>query len=446
LIRIILTKRPGDKMNENVVAPLNPIKTIRAHKILSVAFLALALTSIAVVNSFRFSPDPSGDASFINRAQQKSVPGIKVSASALGADESERSFGENLAGYNIQPVWLSIENETDEALALLPVAMDPDYYSAYEVSYRFHGALSWFANRARDEFFLKRQMPSDLPPHSKTTGFVYGVLDAGIKYAHIMIVGKGRVESFELALLVPGPPFVGTNIRAEKVYPGTKIEELDLSSLRERFANFACCTKGPEGKRDGDPLNLVIIESKQDPIVPLIARGWHLARQLDFASAIETARAFLLRDPYRTSPVSPLYVFGRREDVVVQKARSTINERIHARFWLTPYTFDNRRVWVGHVSRDIGVRPTDQTWNLTTHKIAPDVDFDRAYFLQDLIMSGFSERFGYVNGVGAAPPSAPRANLTGDPYYTDGLRAVIFLSNQITPLGKVDRLAWETPP
>jgi hypothetical protein len=324
--------------------------------------------------------------------------------------------------------------------------MDPDYYSPYEVSYRFHGALSFAANRARDEFFLKEQIASILPPHSKTTGFVYGVLDAGVKYAHIVITGHNRLETFDFALSVPGPAFVGTNIRADTVYPGKKIENLELGSLRTTFAKQACCTTNSDGTRDGDPLNLVIVESKQDPIVPFIARDWHLARQLDVVSAIETARAFIFRDEFLTSPVSPLYVFGRKEDVVVQKARSTINERVHARLWLTPYTFEGRRVWMGQVSRDIGVRLTDQTWNLTTHKIAPDVDFDRAYLLQDLLMSGFVERYGYVDGVGAAPPSAPRTNLTGDPYYTDGLRAVIFLSNQTTPLGDIDRLPWEVPP
>src|SRR5262249_53726713 len=109
---------------------------------------------------------------------------------------------------------------------------------------------------------------------------------------------------------------------------------------------------------------------------------------------------------------------GRSEDIVVQKARSTINERVHARFWLTSYTFEGRRIWIGQVSRDIGVRLTSQTWNLTTHKIGPDVDFDRAYLLQDLLTSGFVERYGYVDGVGAAPASEPRENLTGDPYYT----------------------------
>jgi len=60
-------------------------------------------------------------------------------------------------------------------------------------------------------------------------------------------------------------------------------------------------------------------------------------------------------------------------------------------------------------------------------------------------MSGFVERYGFVTGVGAAPPSAPRTNLTGDPYYTDGLRAVVFLSNQTRSLEDIDRLPWEVP-
>src|SRR5262249_191397 len=145
-------------------------------------------------------------------------------------------------------------------------------------------------------------------------------------------------------------------------------------------------------------------------IVPFVARGWHLARQLNVTSAIDTARAFIFRDEFLTSPVSPLYLFGRKEDIALQKARSTINERVHARLWLTPYTFEGRRVWIGQVSRDIGVRLTHQTWNLTTHKIGPDVDFDRGYLVQDLMMSGFVELYGYVNGVGATGMSRPLLN------------------------------------
>jgi hypothetical protein len=423
------------------------MKSARPYQIIAgVVGLGLLAAALTFGQSFSFNPDPTGDASFISRAQQKSASGIKVSISALGARESRQSFGENLARHDVQPVWLSIENGTDEQLTFLPITMDPDYYSPYEVSYRFHGALSFGANRARDEFFLKRQISGILPPHSTTTGFMYGVLDAGVKYARIVIAGNNFIETFDFALPVPGPTFVGTNIRAENIYPDKTIKDLELDSVRQVFAKQPCCTTNARGTRDGDPLNLVIVEGKQDPIVPFVARGWHLARQLDVASIIETVRAFLFRDEFLTSPVSPLYVFGRREDIVLQKARSTINERVHARLWLTPYTFEGRRIWIGQVSRDIGVRLTDQTWNLTTHKIAPDVDFDRGYFLQDLFMSGFVERYGFIDGVGAAPASAPRTNLTGDPYYTDGLRAVVFLSNQTTSLPTTERLPWEMPP
>ena len=423
------------------------MKSSRLYKILAAIILLCVLAAaVTFAGSFRFRPDPSGDASFIARAQQKSVTGINVRASALGTHESQQSFGENLAKYGVQPVWLSIENETDEQLVFLPIAMDQDYYSPYEVSYRFHGALSFAANRTRDDFFLKRQMASSLPAHSTTTGFMYGVLDTGVKYAHIVLAGHDRVETFNFALRFPGPPFVGTNLRADNVYPGITIDNLDLDALRRAFARYVCCTTNSEATRYGDPLNLVIVESKQDPITAFVARGWHLARQLDVASAIDTARAFIFRDQFLTSPVSPLYVFGRKEDIALQKARSTINERVHARLWLTPYTFAGRRVWIGQVSRDIGVRFTGQTWNLMTHKIGPDVDFDRTYLLQDLVMSGFVERYGYVDGVGAAPPFAPRTNLTGDSYYTDGLRAVIFLSNETTPIERVERLPWSTPP
>ena len=283
------------------------MKNSRTRKILIAAIAVIALAAVlAVLNSFEFNPHSSDASTFMARAQQKSAAGIKVNASALGASESLRFFGENLARYNIQPVWLSIENQTDDQLALIPIAMDPDYYSPYEVAYRFHGLMSFAANRARDEFFLSHQIASILPAHSTTTGFVYGVSDAGIKYAHIVIAGRKRLETFDFALPVPGPKFVGTDIGADTLYPGKKIEDLDLGSLRATFAKQICCTSNAEGTRNGDPLNLVIIESRQSPIVPFISRGWHLARQLDFASAIETARAFVFRDEFLTSPVSPL--------------------------------------------------------------------------------------------------------------------------------------------
>ena len=38
------------------------------------------------------------------------------------------------------------------------------------------------------------------------------------------------------------------------------------------------------------------------------------------------------------------------------------------------------------ISRDIGIKLTTSSWHLTAHRISPEVDQDRFYLLQDLIL------------------------------------------------------------
>ena len=95
---------------------------------------------------------------------------------------------------------------------------------------------------------------------------------------------------------------------------------------------------------------------------------------------------------------------------------------------MTSLRYEGKPVWIGQISRDIGVRFTKKT--ITTHKIDPDVDETREYLLEDLAYSQSLKAFGYVPGVGEAPFDEPRGNLTGDPYFTDGLRIVLFHSSE----------------
>ena len=55
----------------------------------------------------------------------------------------------------------------------------------------------------------------------------------------------------------------------------------------------------------------------------------------------------------------------------------------------------------------------------------PDVDEARVSLFEDLVYSQQLAKTGYVKGVGAATRSKSRRNLTGDPYFTDGYRAVL---------------------
>lgn len=86
-----------------------------------------------------------------------------------------------------------------------------------------------------------------------------------------------------------------------------------------------------------------------------------------------------------------------------------------------------------------------KTWPPVTHQIDPDVDEARTALVEDLLLSQALVKVGFVKGVGAATAARPRENLTGDPYYTDGLRAVLVLDRYPTSLTQIQLLKWEIP-
>jgi hypothetical protein len=155
--------------------------------------------------------------------------------------------------------------------------------------------------------------------------------------------------------------------------------------------------------------------------------------------------AFVVNSQYRYAPVSELYVFDRAQDMAFQKARVVIDERNHIRLWLAPVSYQGTPVWVGHISRDAGIKFSGRFWPPTTHVIDPAVDEARFYLEQDMIHSNKVTRFGVVDGVGAATVDSPRRNAEQDPYFTDGLRAVFFVDDGFVPLDRLEVLRWSLP-
>ena len=80
-----------------------------------------------------------------------------------------------------------------------------------------------------------------------------------------------------------------------------------------------------------------------------------------------------------------------------------------------------------------------------THKIDPVVDEGRTYVGLDLLLSQYLERVGYVDGVGISNRAKPRFNYTSDPYFTDGLRIVLFLSENYIAYKDIIWLEWKQP-
>jgi hypothetical protein len=403
-----------------------------------------------------YTPNPEAR-SFLDRAVVREDDEFQVTVAVLDDRESDRFFGVPLAHRGIQPVWLQIKNHGKNSYRLLLASLDPNYYPPLEAAYVNHfrigrrlvefGLLAlvlihllillpfklWGARRANrrmDAYFQEHGIGWGVSrPGSTLEGYVFTGLDEGSKQFTVKLIGVTGAKDYAFSIPVPGLHVDHHSKQLDAI--GGETTACDEAALRKALTAMPRSTTNHLGTREGDPLNLVVIGAF-DAIINGFGARWDETETISLRSCWRTFMAFSLGRQYRYSPVSSLFVFGRSQDFALQKARQTINERLHLRLWLTPLRFEGAPVWVGQISRDIGVRFTLKTWNLTTHKIDPDVDDARDYVLDYLMESARVSRVGYVSGVGPAVRTAARHNLTGDPYFTDGLRAVAIFSDTRT--------------
>jgi hypothetical protein len=419
-----------------------------------------------------YTPD-EGFAAYRDRAVTKEEPRARVTVAVLAAAESRRLFGIDVAKRGIQPVWLEIENRSAGSLRLQAVTIDPKYFTPLEAAGVNHfsigkrlsafGAMSWLfypllllvplklltawlANGRMDQLFRRQGFRlRPIRPGETAHGFVFTTVDLGTKVVHVRLtpleplrqsIGRllrpgtgGGDPPVDLVFTVPVPGIAADYLDRDfaALRPQASVEACTPDELVPRLEAMPAATTNTGGTKTGDPANLVVL-GDFDTLLGAFAARWDESETISLATCWKTVKAFLLGSNYRYSPVSALHLFGRTQDIALQRTRHSINERLHLRLWLTPLAFEGQPVWVGQVSRDIGVRFTTRAWNLTTHRIDPDVDESRDYVIEDLVAAGRVKAAGYVGGVGACTPDAPRRNLTGDPYFTDGKRAVILLS------------------
>ena len=381
-----------------------------------------------------------GEPAYEARALTQQREGLAVTAAPLSDDESRATFDVPLAAFDVQPVWIRIENRSAYPRWFFPVSVDPDYYPAYEVARRVAPSTA----PTVEQLYMRLSENAIKPfvmPGETVSGFVYAHSDEGFKAFNVDLVGHDEIESFHYAVPVPG---LHTDADGLVVDAHATTQSLDDEALRRWLTALPCCTTSAEG-RPGDPLNVVLVGSLDSARSALVSRHWDVTARLTTGSGWQMAKDFLFGKPDRYAPVSALYAFGRVQDITFQKSRNVINERNHMRFWLAPVTHRGQPVWIGQISRDVGVEFAGHLWPLTTHVIGPDVDDGRYYLVEDLIYGGRVRRLGFVDGVGEASLKSPRHNAEGDPYFTDGLRAVLFLSDDAVPFSEVELLDWQLP-
>jgi hypothetical protein len=425
----------------------------------AVAALA-ALTACTTV----YQPAPLELPAVIADLQRKGSGKVEVAAGILTDEQSAAHFGIDLGAYDIQAIWLSIVNESDKKLWFLRNALDPDYYSADEVASMTRRAIPG------DLFETARQRLRDesirvaLEPQTVSEGFVFAPKAIGGRYVDIRLgediyalelerraaraYGKAAPDAdvtelrFGFAIPLPDGIFDYERLHPEKIYQ-EPLPDLTLSEFREALEALPCCATNEDKSGWGDPLNVIIIADTGDALNSLSRAGWSFTHRISPKSVQRLVGATLQGNSYPVAPVSSLYLFDRKQDFALQRARPNIAQRNHMRAWLAPFTFRQKNVWIAQISRDIGIKVTPKSPTLTTHIIDPEVDLTREYLLHSLLADGLVGTFGFVNGSKAATRLEPAKNLTDDPYFSDGLRLVVEISPDPIPYERVRGFAWE---
>ena len=153
----------------------------------------------------------------------------------------------------------------------------------------------------------------------------------------------------------------------------------------------------------GDPVNLVLIGTRQQLLDAFAKAGWSTADRLGIASSWRMIRAFVLNSSYPTAPFSTLYLFGRQQDIGFQlPIDNSPRKRHHIRFWARDLTrseddmasasfwlntdlpsTDQRVLWVGAGTRDTGLSLTRLTFQVT-HATDSDTNAERSYIVEQL--------------------------------------------------------------
>lgn len=384
------------------------------------------------------------EASYLGRAASQAMTRsqVTVSVAALRDEESTAAFGLPLAERGVQPVWVKIKNRSAQPYWFMPVFLDRDFYSAREAAYLFHAGAGDETAAQIERRLTERQIKVHVAPGQTASGFVYTNLTRGIKLINVELMGPRHMLRFDFAREQPDGGFDYQTLEPDRLYPPERRVRVGLGALGAALNQLPCCTSNARGDESGDPLNLVMVGAEHDVLVALVRAGWDFTETINASSVGRMVSVFAFGGRYRNAPVSALYFDGRPQDFAMQRARSSIAQRNHLRLWLTHLQLDGTPVWVGQISRDIGVKATTRSSTLTTHVIDSDIDEARDYLLQDMLMTSNVARWGYAAGVGPASADQPRTNLTGDPYFTDGRRLVVFVARSPRAMQDAEFFQW----
>jgi hypothetical protein len=387
---------------------------------LFLSMLCLSLTGCATWQV----PTEFNDSVLRARAEIQELRGVKLSAAVLSSDDSQRMFGSNVNKTGVQPVWIEVENNTNQVLWLLRSGTDPDLFSSMEVAWPFHVSFAGETNARLDDHFSALSFQNPVSPGTKQSGIIFTNPHHMTRLLSVDILGQG--ELFPFTMFPPVPDDQTTEATAALVNLRQLVKEVtvdikETDSFRARLEQLPCCATGVgvDENKSGDPLNVILIGDLADIVTALVRRGFRLDA-LDFDKKQQ--------------------LYGRPPDIVARKKGQAGAPANWLRMWVAPLRYQRQAVFVVQAGRRQGwrmekVEEEDLILN-------PKVDEVRNLLIQDMAYSSGLKKIAFIDGVGATEPGESRNSLGGASYQTDGLRAVLFFVTRPQSLSNIEFLDW----
>lgn len=187
---------------------------------------------------------------------------------------------------------------------------------------------------------------------------------------------------------------------------------------------------GDKQGNPGDMVNFLILGTEDAMKKVYTTSGW-VTVDADVKGALLSGfLSSLSKESYLTLPMSPLYLFGRPQDYGWAHAEpiKVAAARHHLRVWRAPFTVNGVTTWVGAATHDIGFE-RDRRNNGITHKIDPNIDFEREFVEATLTGTGLVREYTYFL---PDHPLQEAKTATGGSFHSDGRVLVLQLSDQST--------------
>lgn len=179
----------------------------------------------------------------------------------------------------------------------------------------------------------------------------------------------------------------------------------------------------------GDPINLALLGTEAQVHHVMLEAGWVRADDVSLATGWKIVTSTVLRRSYLEAPVSPLHLFGRKQDFAYQQeVDGNPGKRHHVRFWRCPPGWllpgGHRVDWLAAGTYDRSVGFSLFTFQIT-HKIDAQTDVERDHIVATATAADSAVTVATIRDFSTGYHSR---NGGGDAIVTDGHLPVISLT------------------